>query len=328
MSVFEKLKEKIQNLFFLKKKDCSVPVKSARPELTEETTLLIDTTERFKPKESRGYLVTNVSNLSLLPPLYLFINVATIVILLIYKLKDNVTFKNDILIGDTKVTNYFNLFKVNHFVFHLYTCANSITGVIFVFLLFSLLKQKFKSPENEKHSFKLHILLILGFLTHLISLGVGFIPYVDNYKQANHIMLNEIKIELSQFLFLTMNFFFILFGIYSLICLNVLRNYKVRNEAKENWFIYKVITLIYLSCFTVIYLLILLFKNKVISFGLSENALAKHQNYVLALFPYFIHILSGLLIFSFYYEFKSVNLTLSETLEGENLDDESNKNVF
>lgn len=328
MNVFEELKLNIQQFFNRNKKGLEKPSNVSRPEQAEETTLFIEDLTPMRPKENKGILVSNVSRLSLLPCLYLFINFGTLVVLMIYKFLQNIVFENDILVGEAKVTNYFNLYRINPFVYHLYTCSNSIIGIILVFLLYTVLKQRFQVPEFKDHTFKLGIMLVNGMLFNLLQLGMGFIPYVDNYKSANELMAKEIKIDLTQLLFLSMIFFSILFGIYSLIALNLIKSKTIKNKQNENWFAYKAITLIYLCFFTIVYLVVLMHSQNVINIGLNPNSLTKHYNYILALFPYFIHILNGILIFSFYFELKFVNLTLTENLEVDYLFEESNKNVL
>lgn len=329
LGVFEKLKQTIQESFFLKNKEKHTPDLKEGFEQNEDTTILIETSnKRIKNEDETSVFSSNVTKLSILPSLYLFINVFTIIIILFYKVKYNFTYTNDIMVGQSKIINYFNLFKANPFVYHLYTSSNSLIGILLVLSLFNVLKQKFIFHGLENHIFKLNIMFTFGFLTNFILFGTSFIPYLDNYEVTNEQMRKEFKIELSQFLFLTMIFFSISFGIYSLIAINLLSKRSEKCKNLDNWFLYKMITIIYLISFTVIYLIVYLHKNDCVSLGLNAASLSKHYNYILALFPYFIHFLNGVLAFSFYFELKSASLVLSDKIEVNYLLEDSNKNVF
>ena len=71
------------------------------------------------------------------------------------------------------------------------------------------------------HIFKIHFMLGFGLLANFLHLVIGFIPYLENYDLVNDQMKKEVNIDLTQILFLTMIFFSIFFGIYSLFCLNL-----------------------------------------------------------------------------------------------------------
>jgi uncharacterized Tic20 family protein len=143
-----------------------------------------------------------------------------------------------------------------------------------------------------------------------------------------------IKLEVCQLLFLSFIFFTILFSIYSLTVLNLIGKNKKNSsplisDQEKNWFSYKIVILSYLSIFAIIYIIFVLYDNKMIILSNSLNSLIdKYLSFVLTRFPYFLHIINAVLIFSFYFEMKYVNLEMSQNFEVDYLFNESEKTIF
>jgi hypothetical protein len=317
---------------------------------------------------ARGILTNSMITLSILPSLYLILSVLIVVVLLFLQKKEGgVLIKPklglirgigiDMGIGlglgkslplhtnksnSLTIPSFYELPKINQTVFHIYTCLTSVSGLLIVTILFSVLKQRFKVPEYRDHSFKLYIMLFFGFTSNILNLAKSFTPYLESLsiKAFTQGIEEDIKIELSHLLFIGLIFFSILFSMYSISVLDLLRsnrggnNHSTGNNSatanEDNWLHYKIVTLTYLCVFTLIYIIFILYDNKIFIFSgtLLQCYLEKHSNFVITFFPYFIHIINAVLMFSFYFELKYVNLALSQNLEVDYLFDDAEKHIF
>jgi hypothetical protein len=317
----------------------------------EEEFLIDSSTESEKVytlTNRKGILTNSMITLSILPCLYLILSIMVIIILLFLQKKEA-----DNLIRPIKYINrmtytipsFFELPKINQTIFHIYTCLTSISGLSIVAILFSVLKQRFKVPEYRDHSFKLYIMLFFGFTSNFLNFAKGFSPYLEvvNIKTLANTIDKDIKIELSQLLFIGLIFFSILFSMYSISVLDLLRSKKEGNSgsrsfsrnnccsnSEDNWLNYKIVILTYLSLFTLIYIVFILHDNQIDLFSgtFMEFYYDKYHKFVITVFPYFIHIINAVLMFSFYFELKYVNLALSQNMEVDYLFDDSEKHIF
>ena len=110
----------------------------------------------------------------------------------------------------------------------------------------------------------------------------------------------------------------ILFSVYSIANLNLLRGRNSLNANRMNediWYLYKFISLIYLCFFTLVYIAFLLHGSKIFKIGFLENIIKDNYVTVIAMFPYFIHVINAVLMFTFYFELKFLNLALSQNLD-------------
>ncbi len=82
----------------------------------------------------------------------------------------------------------------------------------------------------------------------------------------------------------------------------------------------------YLNIFIAIYVVFLLHENEIIKISIFRTFVENNMIYVLVMFPYFIHIINSILVFSFYFEFKYLNIALSQNLDVDYLFEESNRN--
>ena len=202
--------------------------------------------------------------------------------------------------------------------------------MIIVFILFSVLKQRFKVPEYEHHSFKLYIMMIFGFISNFLNFTKGFAPYFENYEEFSKEIRFNLKIDLSVLFFLTLIFFSVLFSVYSLYVLNLLRirsNSPISHNYEGHWYNYRIVTLVYLCVFTLIYVVFLLHDKKIFLFCNDISYISENLTFVISMFPYFIHIINAVLMFSFYFELKYVNLVLSQNVEVDYLFEEGEKNL-
>ncbi len=173
--------------------------------------------------------------------------------------------------------------------------------------------------------------MIFGFISNLLNFAKGFSSYIENYDNIVKEIQKDIKLDLSHLLFLTLIFFSVLFSVYSLTVLGLLRtkqNYNTYSFNEENWYNYKIITLCYLCIFTLIYLIFLLHDNNIFLVRVFQPYIDKNLTFVITMFPYFIHIINAVLVFSFYFELKYLNMALSQNLEVDYLFEESERNLI
>jgi hypothetical protein len=274
---------------------------------------------------SKSYISNNLNFLYILPTFYLVLSLLTILILLILKAKTKERSDSDIIIKKLHIPNYYELLEINPTIYRIYTYSTSLTGLTIVFILFSVLKQRFKVPEYREDSFKLYIMLIFGIISSFFNFAKGVVPFLENYKIIcqNFSENFEFKFDLSHFVFIALVFFTILFSIYSITIFNLLQNKqklsRVVDNEENNWHSYKIILISLLSVLLLIYLIYLTFlynDKSIIILSESINAYM-NDNYkiVTAMFPYYIHILHSLLIFSMYFELKYANRSLSGNAE-------------
>ncbi len=318
MLIFAKLKSYLSGLLSLKKKELT-----KRTEQEDGFCRINEYQEKFSlykiTNNTKGYLTNNVATLSILPVIYLISSLVIIIILLFIRYINQIEFSTDIKYKNIKIPNYYDLQKINPYIYNVYTCSTSITGLSIVIILYSVLKQRFKVPEYQNHTYKLNIMTLFGLISNLLNFAMGITPPIfENYYNVVKEIQTNMEIDFSHLTFLTFVFFTILFSVYSLSVLSLLRgknNLNANRMNEEIWYIYKLITLIYLCCFTLVYIAFLLHGSKIFKIGFLENMIKDYYITVIGMFPYFIHVINSVLMFTFYFELKFVNLALSQNLD-------------
>jgi len=318
MLITTKLKSFLWGLLTPRKKDFQ-----KRPDQEEPFTYQNEYQEKcnfYKIKSNtKGYLTNNVATLSILPVIYLLSSLLIIIILLFIRYINMIEFSTDIKYKNIKIPNYFDLPKINPFIYNIYTCSTSITGLSIVIILYSVLKQRFKVPEYQNHSFKLNVTMVFGIASNIINFTKGISwPIFESYCNIVKDYQPNLEIDFSHLAFLLFIFFTILFSVYSISILNLLRGRNNLNANRMNediWYLYKFITLIYLCFFTLVYIAFLLHGSKIFKIGLLDNLMKDNYVTVIAMFPYFIHVINSVLMFTFFFELKFVNLALSQNLD-------------
>lgn len=324
MLIFSKLKSFLSGWFTAKKRESKQhPQEETYPYLNEHP----EKCNFYKlNSNSKGYLTNNLATLSILPVIYLLSSLLIIIILLFTRYMNRMEFSTDIHYKNIKIPNYYDLPKINPFIYNIYTCSTSITGLAIVLILYGVLKQRFRVPEYQNHTFKLNIMMLFGLISNFLNFAKGISPPIfENYYNIVKEIQPNLEIDFSHLTFLTFVFFTILFSVYSLSILSLLRGKNNLNANRMNedvWYLYKFITLIYLCFFTLIYIAFLLHGSKVFSVGLLENIIKEYYTCVISMFPYFIHVINSVLIFTFYFELKFVNLALSQNLDVDYLFDD------
>lgn len=298
--------------------------------------------EKSKKISIKGYLTNNSLLLSFFPSLYLVSSILIILLLIFFKLHNQIRLVSDIKIKKFSflkiIPNYFDLQKVNKIAFNIYIFLSCLSSTGIVIILYSVLKQRFKVPEFQVHSFKLNIMLLFGLSSNILCfIRAVATPFFNRY----HLLIKDIKpnleMDFNQMIFLLQIFFGILFSIYSLTILHLVKektfnhdyrnNYdRVENEIDNNkWCLFKYINLFYLSLLMLIYILFLMNNSKIINLGFLDEIVKNNYVFVIGIFPYFIHIINAILIFTFYFELKFVNLALAYNLDVDYLFEEDDK---
>lgn len=121
--------------------------------------------------------------------------------------------------------------------------------------------------------------------------------------------MKEIELKLFYlFLFIINTFSVIIFGT---VMLAISNSYQEKLNISKKWFNSKLIILVYLTIFSVYYLLLILDQFKIIKITLTFENVKSNFEYAIHLLPYSIRLFSSLLILSYFDEMKSVNLGLS-----------------
>jgi len=112
-----------------------------------------------------------------------------------------------------------------------------------------------------------------------------------------------------------MIFFSIAFAVYSIFSISLIKKKQPKiNIDKDEWIRNKIIIIATLSLASIFYIIVLIEKKNNYHF-LFEDFINKHYNIIILLMPYFIHVLNGILVFSYYYELKYFNYILSQNLD-------------
>jgi hypothetical protein len=175
--------EKIKDFFGYKEKKFSTPKGSNKAE-KEDSSLcsLLDYQERQNYKFSKQNAKANADSikLSVLNPIYTAINISLIVILLGLKVHHNVPMSHDKVIKGMSIPCYFELYKINPVVFHIYHCLSGVLGYGIIYVLYSSLKLKLEYIKDKMifSHVKLVSLLLFGSLFNLCTFVESFIPYI------------------------------------------------------------------------------------------------------------------------------------------------------
>jgi hypothetical protein len=292
-------------------------------ECDDSLNTFLDEQDRYK--NFRKVISNKLLYLCIFPLLYFLASILVLIILLFIKYKNKINYNSDVKFGNLILPSYYDLVLINPLIFKIYTCLATITGMVIVMTLFSICNQRFKVPEYRTHTIKLYIMTLFGTIFNVITFIRGFIP-IMHYDQLLYTVTDSLKIELSQLVFLSFIFFSVFFSIYSHNILQLLKSKQVGSIEEESWYYFKLTIIFYLNVFTVIYIVFLLHENELIKIGIFRTFIEKNMIYVLVMFPYFIHIINAVLVFSFYFEFKYLNIALSQNLEVDYLFDENNRN--
>jgi hypothetical protein len=322
--------DKIKKIY--KKKNTQMTTMVDEENLSEQDYAILQEAEKLQTFTiNKGIITNNIFKLSALPVIYLVSSILVIFTLLFLNFRLNSIAKkgNPVGIYLPKVPDFFQLPKINPTISHIYAIISTFSGFSIVIILFSILKQRFKVPEYRQHNFKLYIMLFFGLMSNFLNLIKGFFLDLEKIKIISFIC--EINDDMKhKLLFLLLICFSFLFAFYSISILYLLKN-STDDETKENhstnnlyvsefgedWLSYKLIILAFLIIFSIVYILFLMHENKLFILGGSyyNDFFESNMTFVVKVFPYFLHLINSILMFSFYFELKYLNLALSQNLE-------------
>jgi hypothetical protein len=219
--------------------------------------------------------------------------------------------------GKIKYISFFDLQKINHFIFHILNTTISLIGIAVVYLVYASLSLKLNPPKN----FELILTSFYGFLSHTFALFYGINYYIEGLEKFDTVLHSELKMSLNQFLFFLQLFFTSLYGIFILIVMNS-ANSKPSHCLEQDeitpdnkWLTYQFIMIVYLICFSLSLVFILLHSNKIILTDFDSPVLKNNYGYLLCFLPYALYFLNAAFYSSFYSNIKESKINFS-SLEG------------
>lgn len=294
----------------------------------EETISLMDDTVKYRmPKlqqSDKSYCAYIIFSTKMLPFIYGFFGIFTVAFMItcayINKMPDNLY--TQVGPHKTKFLSFFDLPKINYFVYHLLNSTTGLLGLALVISVFMSIHMKFSMNKLDKFQIaKLYHSVAYGLLSNIFHIIYGAAYLTIGVEKINEIFISEIHINFSQFLFLLEIFFSILFGIFTSLLINNLKSkpsYALANENQAEterdykWMNYKILSIIYLTFFTISYILIFLHSNHAILPHLNNPILKSNYSYLLPFLPYLIYSLNIILYCTFYDELRDANVTLVE----------------
>lgn len=272
----------------------------------------------------------------ILPVIYFFIAICTLIILIlinfykenffslekfnIFKIKENHHFTQMDLKEIKKINSYFyplpNFYKlkcVQPLFFSVAIGSLSLAGILNVWFYCSMFLQRFSVPEFRKNKIMIHFMFILGIISNALLIFLGFSPEIFI---KDSIKFKEIKINFNTIIYLVFIFFNILFSIIGLKSLQFL---KKQILCDDEWYNSKLKIkkfMLYLILFIMlIYISAVCIKNNQIKINRNfsdktfERNNKKFSNekiwtlfyyIVLCFSPYFLFVLNAFLNLGYY----------------------------
>jgi hypothetical protein len=325
-NVFEILKDKI--LSYFKVKGQNGPVKSDEEKDLkdiEESTILLDETDKSLPRSSVGLGDTKkveikLFNNMLVPVVYFLIGIISIGVLIVIGI---VTHRSEeglfSQIGRhrTKVYNYFKLPSISPLVYLVLVSIQSGFGCLLVYLVHSYLFMKYTVKGlSLVIRIKLQLLLITGLITMGLSYLYAICFNIPTFSSFNE-PFEKYHTNLPEVIYFLHLYFSITFAIAVILFFNDVRKKQnsecfQTNDQNEKTGCYKIVLLIYIILFTIMYILTKLYKNKVILIDIESELLTTNVECLYALLPYIIFLFNSLFFLYLYDDIGSSNTTLSE----------------
>lgn len=244
------------------------------------------------------------------------------------ELKDNIKF--------SKIYDFYSLIDNDkEFVFVSYT-INSIISLIILYLIFSLLKQRFNVPEYKLNHYNLYAMFLLGFFSVILNFMIGFYPFyvkqnftISIFKTKTEDIANtfgeysneainsridfQSLISLKILLYTSFIVISILYALSVIVNVNFLKkisNINTGSKTHENIY-FKYFFLLLNWCLSAIYIFLLINKSSDKSLYLDDS---RTVDVVFALIPYFLYILHGVIMFCFYYDIKYVTYNMKKNI--------------
>lgn len=268
--------------------------------------------------KSKKRKIPNFFMISLLPITFFAFQIILPIIMSILKKKtfNSVEFKSKAsnLLKNDCFSWYFILQSVNSDISIIWSFIQALLGIAIVIMLYSTLKQRFNVPEFKSQNIQLYILLACGIGNSIIEFANGVYSYLNGvdvlFEPEQSIVFFNTKV----LLFFIVVALSIIFAITVISNVKLMRKGQLLNENEESWFGYKLIILNILLFFTLSYLSIVL-QNKGYTLFFHNQLLENNAKYITEYFPYFIHLMVGILVLSYYFDLRYCYLSLSMNLE-------------
>jgi hypothetical protein len=272
-------------------------------------------------------------NLQPFPKLYMIISIIYIPLVMIYDSKWNTTYEesNYSKLGNGKLPllNFYSSYTISPLLTNLVFCTNGLIGILISISCYFSAKNLFIS-NNSTISHSTHAQLILYLLITVFAFSLDFLIgisfLIPNYNKINSHLKFETGFLFSEFTFLTK----IVFLIVSTILLTVIYNTNYENLSSNQtekeksvyniWFNYSVIVSAYIFLVLAVYIFFKAFKQGFIYKNSNDNKsfilmISKVSDQFIAIFPYFLHILTGILIFLYSYFLKGCGMCMYQNKE-------------
>jgi hypothetical protein len=297
----------------------------------EESSVLLDSNrEKFNLHMENEELVVTIIPAGRLALMYGALSILLIVVLFSFSLIRELPSELFSEIGKIKYISFFDLQKINHFLFHFLNTLTSLLGFTIVYLLYASLSLKLNPPKT----FELLLTTFYGFVSHTFALLYGMSYYIDGLENFDMVLHSELKISLNQFLFFLQLFFTSLYGIFILIIMNgadskpshCLEQEDIKTDNK--WLTYQIIMIIYLICFSLSLVFIVLHSNKIIFSNLDSLVLKNNYGYLLCFLPYALYFLNAAFFTSFYSQIRESKINFSSIMGSASQNQKYNQNIL
>lgn len=236
-----------------------------------------------------------------------------------------------------KIYDFYSLMDYEKEFVFVSNTLNSIISFVILYLIFSLLKQRFNVPEYKVNHYNLYAMFLLGIFSCLLNFMQGFYPlYVKqnftlslfnnntNEKRTNTFgeytneeinsrIDNQSLISLKVLMYTSFIIISILYSLSVIANVNFLKKLSIGTSTSkpEESMYFKYFIILMNWALSSIYIFLLINKNRD-NTQYIENS--KTTDIIFALIPYFLYLLHGMMMFCFYYDIKYVTYNMKKNI--------------
>lgn len=302
----------------------------------ESTHFVLKDSEKSLLVQNTGMNMRDIShfvNFRGLPLLYFIVSISLIPLMfgLTYIKDIPRTCYNKIGSSNVLLLNYFHFSAVSPLIVYVVEGICSLIGLMIVMIIMFYLKNRIGDSHKEKefsffssyrlNIFKVTVMGLFGFLAFLVLYISSTWAYFSRSQSYNDLLYKEIGFTVPEFLLVIRSFFTAIWVTFFLIMITDFRKQGNLNEFLGNTgkhtalTNYKIVTCIYLSLTTLIYILARLHLEGFLTKFYSNHSEVPYKDsflYINAILPYLIHIIIDLLVLTFAMELKSIKLSISQ----------------
>jgi hypothetical protein len=316
---------------YLERNNCKDPEESSvLLEDEKKNMYLVNTAKVSENKRVNSILLIQTKRV---PILYGVLSLTTVIFMVVYSYLNHseLDLFSDFGPNHLKVLDFFKIYKVHSFIFHLLNTSTSFVGICLIFCIYFTINSKMTGMINDA---KLYLAILFGLSSHFFQFSYGIGVFVNGFEKLNETFQTEIYISLIQFIFFLQIFFTVLFGIFIiLLMISAKSNSTAALETPEGnlqeykWLDYKLLAIIYLIFFTLAYIFIQLHSSHVILSKFTNAVLVVNYSYLLVILPYSLFLINTIFYTLFYDELKHQELKITQPNE-KTFYDESQKNIL